>query len=162
MRRRFAWQRSHRMTVEQECDRLLEEYSRDFERISNVLDRHFETIHDRAQLLLSICGVLISASVLVTTGRFIGGRIKFAGHQVTGLLLVMAGILDIAAAAIVVGWVLRIRWITRHPGEDVRSWLLSNLAYRDSKARAYRLSTVLVLLSMASYQCAIAIALSSL
>ncbi len=130
----------------------------DFERISDALDRQFRTIHNRAQLILGICGVLISASVLVTTGKLIG-RPQSSNQHAASILFVVAGVLEIAAAAVVVGGVLNIRWITQQPGEDLHTWVTSNLAYRDSKTRAYRAGIILVLLSMISYQTAIAIAL---
>ena len=56
-----------------ECDRILRVYGASaVEQIVGALDRQFRIIHNRAQLLLGICGVLISASVLVTTGKIIG------------------------------------------------------------------------------------------
>jgi hypothetical protein len=76
-----------------------------------------------------------------------------------GPVLAVAGALVIAAACTVVVGVLSVRWITQQPGADLRAWVLSNLAYRDHKTRAYRVGTVLVLLSTLFYQTAIAIAL---
>jgi hypothetical protein len=151
------------LTREQECDRILAHYGPDgFEPISEALDRQFRTIHNRAQLLLGVCGILISASVLVTTGRLIGPRPIFGHQHVAGVLLFSAGVLDIIAAGIVVAAVLDVRWITRQPGDDLRAWLLSNLAYRDRKTLAYRVAILIVLFSMMSYQGAIAIALLQL
>jgi hypothetical protein len=145
------------LTREKECERIVNSSGlTDFERISEALDRQFRTIHNHAQLLLGVCGVLISASVLVTTGRLIGRRPEFQHQHTAGILLVLAGILDIAAAALVVGSVLNIRWITQQPGDDLHGWVFSNLVYRDRKTRAYRLATRLFLLSIISYQIAVA------
>jgi hypothetical protein len=77
-------------------------------------------------------------------------------------VLVVAGILEITAAAVVVAGVLRVRWITQQPGADLSEWVMSNLAYRDEKVRVYRVAMVLLLLSMVAYQTAIAIALLQL
>lgn len=151
------------LTLEEECDRIVESHGpANFARISEALDRQFRTIHNRAQLLLGICGVLISASVVVTTGRLIGRRPDFQHQHAAGLLLVAAGILEVAAAGVVVGGVLNIRWSTRQPGEELRAWVASNLAYRDRKTRAYQVATLLLLLSMVSYQIAIAIVMLQL
>jgi hypothetical protein len=150
------------LTREDECERIMTAHGSDFERISEALDRQFRTIHNRAQLLLGICGVLISASVVVTTGRLIGRRPEFAHQHVAGVLLVVAGLLEIAAAAVVVGGVLNVRWITQQPGEDLHAWVFTNLAYRDTKTVAYRVATGLILCSMISYQAAIAIAMLQL
>src|SRR5690348_7772644 len=127
------------LTRSAECDRILQYYPEDFDRISEALDRQFRTIHNRAQLLLGVCGVLISATVVVTTGRIIS-RPNFLHHHLTGRLLVVAGALQIAAAAVTVAGVLSVRWITQQPGGDLRGWVLSNLEYRDKKTRAYRMA----------------------
>ena len=151
------------LTREEECERILKSHGpADFERISEALDRQFLTIHNRAQLLLGICGVLISASVVVTTGRLIGRRPEFSHQHIAGIMLVIAGILEIAAAGVVVGGVLHIRWSTQQPGADLAGWVCSNLAYRDKKTLAYRFAIALVLTSMISYQVAIAIAMLQL
>jgi hypothetical protein len=154
--------RYEKLSRDEECERILNVHGPgDFAAISTELNRQFATIHNRAQLLLGICGVLISASVLVTTGRLIG-RPQFLHQRFAGRLLVVAGLLEIAAAAVVVGGVLNVRWITQQPGGDLRAWVLSNLKYRDGKTRAYRLGLVLVLLSMVLYQTAVAVALIQL
>jgi hypothetical protein len=145
-----------------ECDRILQGFgTAAFDRISVALDRQFQTIHNRAQVILGICGVLISASVLVMAGRLIG-RTGLRHHYFPGIMLVVAGVMDISAAATVVAGVLNIRWMTQQPGGDLRAWVLSNLAYRDKKTRAYRFALVLVLLSMMAYQTAIAVTVLSL
>ena len=154
---------SKALTREEECERIVKSHGpAEFERISEALDRQFRTIHNRAQVLLGICGVLISASVLVTTGRLIGPRPEIRHQHAAGLLLVIAGVLEIGAAGTVVGGVLNVRWITQQPGEDLHGWVFSNLAYRDSKTLAYRVAIALILLSMISYQVAIAIAMLQL
>ena len=63
----------------------------------------------------------------------------------------------------VVAGVMNVRWITQQPGDDLRAWVISNLAYRDSKTLAYqRIGIMLVLLSLTTYQVAVAIALLQL
>ena len=153
--------RFERLPREEECNRILRGHNADFACISDALDKQFRTIHNRAQLLLGICGVLISASVVVTTGRIIG-RPDFLHQHFAGRLLIVAGVLDIASAAVVVANVLSVRWITQQPGADLRAWVLSNLEDRDRKTRAYRIGIFLVLLSMVSYQTAVAMALIQL
>lgn len=147
---------------EAECDRLLWAYKDNVHKIRRALEDQFQALHNRAQILLGICGVLISASVLVTTGRIIG-RPHFQLQHFAGRALVLAGTLDICTAVVIVGGVINLkRWMTQHPGEDLRSWILSTLAYRDRKARAYRVAVYMMLLSMISYQTAVAIALMQL
>ena len=150
------------LTRTEECKRILEGHATDigtanqFDQISVALDRQFGTIHNRAQLLLGICGILISASALVATGRIISGM---AHARTAGLLLVFAGMLEVVAAGVLVGGVLNVRWITQQPGEDLRAWVLANLKYRDAKTRSYRISTAFLLAGMVAYQSAVVIAL---
>src|SRR5215510_2887110 len=87
--------------------------------IQRELEQQFATLHGRAQVLLGICGVLLTASVLITTGRIIG-RGSYTLERVAGWLLALAGMCDIASTAIIVGGVLHIRWLTQEPGEDLR------------------------------------------
>jgi hypothetical protein len=54
------------------------------------------------------------------------------------------------------------RWITQQPGADLRSWILTNLHYRDTKTCAYRIATLLLLLSMVGYLIAVVIAVMRL
>jgi hypothetical protein len=74
------------LTLGEEADRILKS-PRDFELISAALDRQFHTIHNHAQLLLGICGVLITASVLVTSGRLTGRPLFLYRHFAGALLL---------------------------------------------------------------------------
>jgi hypothetical protein len=148
------------VTLAMECERILKVYgSGGYEQISVALDRQFSTLHNRAQLLLTICGVLISASVVVTTGRLLMASPRFTHQRFAGGLLALAGACEIAAAATIVGGVLQIRWITQQPGDDLPTWVSTNLIYRDRKTRAYRWATILVLYSMVAFQLATSLAL---
>lgn len=149
-----------RLTREQECARILANHRPDdFDAIAATLDRQFRTIHDRAHVLLQICAMLVSATILVTTGKLIVTQITTHLQRVVGYLLVAAGALVITAAGVIVGGVLSIRWTTQHPGDDLGAWLMAVLRYRDGKTVAYRVSIALVLASVLAFQSAIAIAL---
>lgn len=107
-------------------------------------------------MLLGICGVLLTASVLITTGRIIGQG-SYALERIAGWFLALAGLCDIASTAIIVGGVLHIRWLTQAPGEDLRAWMMRAIAHRDAKTRAYHVALGVVMLSMAFYQAAVLI-----
>src|SRR5262249_23698501 len=134
----------------EECDRS------DDSAIKRELEQQFATLHNRAQVLLGICGVLLTASVLITTGRIIG-RGDYALERAAGWLLALAGLCDIASTAIVVGGVLHIDWLTQAPGEDLRDWMMRAIAHRDTKTRAYHAALGGVMLSMLFYQAAVLI-----
>jgi hypothetical protein len=162
-----------KLSHEEECRRILGAHSTEVEvtqpdprevhlmdQISVQLDRQFATIQNRAQLLLGLCGILISASVLVASVRIMNSHLQ---HQaLAGGLLVTAGSFEIAAAWFLVWRVLEVRWMTQQPGTSLDEWILTNLRYRDQKTRAYRVSTALVLFGMIAYQVAVAIAVLDL
>lgn len=145
----------------EERDQLIELYRADGSAIWHELEEQFKTLHGRAQVLLGICGVLITASVLITTGRIIGKGSLTLAHA-AGLFLALAGMCDLAATAIIVGGVLQIRWLTQSPGEDLRGWTMRAIAHRDAKTRAYHVALVITMLSMLFYQGAVLIAVVQL
>lgn len=138
-----------------ECERILRIYGDDFERLSVMLDRQFQMMHARAAVLLGICGVLISATSVLQLFM-----IRRPARLEQAALLLGGGMALLAATIIVVG-VLRIRWITDQPGEDVPTWLLSNLSHRDRKTRAYHLGAAAMVVSMLLYELSVVSALLS-
>lgn len=147
-----------RLTREQEADRFLKLYESDHpDQINHALDVQFRLMHNRAQVLLAICGVLLSTSVILMTGKLIG-RPELVNREVVRILLIAAGTAEIAAAGTVVGGVLNVQWSSQLPGDNIRDWILSRLRYRDSKTNAYRVAILLILLSMVLFQSAATIA----
>ena len=62
---------SRRLTREEECDRILMVCGADHpERVAKALDVQFRILHNRAQVLLATCGVLLSTSVVLVTAKF--------------------------------------------------------------------------------------------
>lgn len=146
-----------RLSREQECERILKACGAEPREVFFVLERQFRLLHNRAQVLLGICGVLVSTSIVLMTGKILG-RPRLAYHDIIIPLLVGAAAAEITAAAIVVGGVLRIRWITELAGDDIRAWVMTALGYRDSKASAYRASIIVLLFSMLLFQIAATLA----
>ena len=139
----------------EECEQLIEVHRSEPE-LRGEVAQQFTTLHGRAQVLLGICGVLLTASVLITTGRIIGHG-TYVLERVAGMLLALAGLCDIVATGIVVAGVLHIRWLTPRHGEDLRTWIMRALAHRDAKTRAYHAALAAVILSMLFYQAAVLI-----
>jgi hypothetical protein len=137
----------------EECDRILSVCGDHIERIVGMLDLQFRLIHNRAQILLAMCGVLISTSVVLMTGKLLG-RMDLAHQSLLATILAGAGIAEVVAAAIVIVGVLNVRWATQIPGDNLRAWILASLAYRDDKTRAYRRAISLVLVALLFYQIA--------
>jgi hypothetical protein len=139
-----------------ECTQLIEQHGADRAELRRVLDDDFKTLHSRAQLVLGICGVLLTSSVLITTGRIIG-KGSFMLARVAGWSLAAAGLCDIISTAIIVAGVLHIKWLTSKPDEELRAWLTRAIAHRNRKTRAYHAALGIVLLSMFFYQAAVLI-----
>jgi hypothetical protein len=136
-----------------EADRILRYYGGDaFPEIMAMLERQFVVLHNRAQVLLGLCGIVVT-----TTG--FSGRLV-AGTNAAAQWLIIAGVaLVLCAAAIVVWGVLHLYWLTMQPGDSTRAWLLSSLAYRDRKTRAYRIGISLLLAGLTAYAAALSIML---
>lgn len=137
-----------------ECERIIREYNGRFEPIMVMLERQFAVLHNRAQVLLTLCGIVIS-----TTG--FSGRI-IAGTNSLAQVLIIGGVGLVLIAAVVVSWgVLHLRWLTLQPGDTVDQWLAVSLSYRDFKTTAYRVSLVVLLIGLTLYCGAIAVMLAN-
>lgn len=141
------------LSASEEADRILSFYGeKNFEPIMAMLERQFVVLHNRAQVLLGLCGVVIT-----TTG--FSGRL-IAGTNLHAQVLIILGLAFALASATVVVWgVLHLRWLTMQSGDDVRSWLDTSLAYRDGKTRSYRIAIVLMLIGLVFYAASIALML---
>jgi hypothetical protein len=141
------------LTRDQECARILQQFGPDrVEAIMAMLERQFTVLHNRTQVILGLCGIVIT-----TTG--FSGRI-IAGTNLAAQVLIINGIaLVLLAAAVVVWGVLHLRWLTQQPGDDVKTWLMTTLAYRDRKTDSYRVGVALLLVGLTLYVAALAIML---
>ena len=141
------------LTRDEERARILREYADGgLPEMMAVLERQFAVLHNRAQVLLGLCGVIIS-----TTG--FSGRLV-AGTNVYAQWLIISGVAFVLLAAAVVCWgVLHLRWLTMQIGADTAAWLATTLRYRDTKTNAYRAGLLLMLVGLALYAGAIAIML---
>jgi membrane-bound ClpP family serine protease len=141
-----------RISRQQEVARLRKEYDASFPRTMELLERHFAVLHNRSQVLLTLCGIVIS-----TTG--FSGRL-IAGTNATAQALIVVGVVLILLSAVMVCYaVLHLRWLTIQAGDSFDTWLENSLRYRDLKTIAYRASLVVMLLGMTCYCGAIAIML---
>jgi hypothetical protein len=137
---------------QREVDQLLHIYGKEnLKDIIALMERQFGVLTGRAQVLLGLCGIVI------TTTGFSGRAIASTGPMaqwliVGGIFLVLAG-----AAAIVWG-ILQLNWITQFvETADIRPSLLRMLAYRDRKTRAYRLGLILLVMGLTLYVSAISL-----
>ena len=159
---RAVWkERVERETREQECERIIAAYEGDRVAIFAALESHFHTLQNRAQVILGICGVLLTASVLMMTGKLIVAGRDMPQLFLASRLLITAGVLDVLSGAIAVAGVLRIRWVTP-PTRELHAWVSARLAHRARKTRALHVSITLLVTSMILYQAAAALLLVQL
>ncbi|MFT5423848.1 MAG: hypothetical protein ACI89L_001639 [Phycisphaerales bacterium] len=136
-----------------EIDHMISLFGTDAKGLYAVLEKQFSVLMTRAQVLMGLCGVVIT-----TTG--FSGRI-IAGTSDLAQWLIISGIsLTLAAAAVVVFGVLPLKWLTQQPGNTTDEWLAESLRYRDSKLRHYRVGVVLMLAGLTLYVAAIALMLA--
>lgn len=140
-------------TPNPEIEHMITLFGDDARGLYAVLERQFSVLMTRAQVLMGLCGVVIT-----TTG--FSGRI-IAGTSTLAQWLIISGIsLTLAAAAVVVFGVLPLRWLTQQPGNTTEAWLAESLRYRDRKLKHYRVGVVLMLAGLAVYVAAIALMLA--
>ena len=138
------------LTRAEEARRILDHYGKDeFILIMEMLERQFTVLHNRAQVLLGLCGIVIT-----TTG--FSGRIIANTDKLAQLCIVVGVFLVLIAAAVVVWGVLHLRWLTIQPGESTEQWLHTCLTYRDRKTNSYRVGIALLLIGLTFYVIAIA------
>ncbi|MBI4576202.1 MAG: hypothetical protein HY722_08075 [Planctomycetes bacterium] len=136
-----------------EARRLLDLYrDRGQGALVELLERQFTVLHNRAQVLLGLSGVVITTTGF--SGRLIAGTSRLAQ-----CLIILGVGTTLVAAAVVVWGVLHLHWLTQQPGAAPEEWLDACLAYRDRKTRAYRLGIVLLMAGLATYVGAIGIML---
>ena len=144
----------NRLSFSQEADRILHEYDGKLADIMAMLERQFAVLHNRAQVLLTLCGIVIS-----TTG--FSGRLV-AGTNQTAQACIIAGVGLILLSAIVCSWgVLHLRWLSMQKGTDTRAWLESSLRYRNVKTTSYRVAVVIMLFGLTTYCIALGIMLAN-
>jgi len=141
-----------RITLDDECARIAREFDSSFASTMTMLERQFTVLHNRAQLLLTLCGIVIS-----TTG--FSGRVIAGTNSVAQWLIIVGIGLVLLSAVVVVSGVLHLRWLTLQPGENYVAWLHESLSYRDKKTGWYRAGIVLMLIGLTFYVAAISVML---
>ena len=124
----------------------------DLLQLHNLLDRQFTVLQTRAQILVSIAGIVVTVTGF--SGRII------AGTHWLGQGLVIAGLATVIAAAVyLVVRVLRIRWLTALLAEASAVALEQILYQRELKLTAYRRGGAILIIGLILYGAAISIML---
>ena len=123
--------------------------------------RTYELLQQQLSVLVLRTQVMLSLSGIVITVTGFSGR-AIAQTSPLARLLVAAGILVVLlSAAVAIGGVLRLRWLTQSLGPNAldEAVLVQMIASRDAKARFLNAALVLFVLGFACYCVAIALML---
>ncbi len=132
-----------------EAERILKWAKGDAGRAFDMVEQQLSVLVMRAQVMLSLSGIVI------TVTGFSGRAIAQSGRLAQ--VLVAAGIIVVLlSAAIAIGGVLRLRWLTQELSDDVLDTLGRMLRIRDEKSKSLSFALVLFVLGFACYCVAIA------
>jgi len=132
-----------------EADHILKLCLGDHLRAYQVVERQLSLLALRAQVLLSLAGIFITATGL--SGRSIAETSHAARLCVAGGIVVV-----LAAAVVALGGVLRLRWLSQEIDDEPVVTLLRGLEVRDRNSRSLRVALALFVAGFSLYCVAIA------
>jgi hypothetical protein len=137
------------MTAREEAERILKFTGADHFGALQVLERQLGVLVLRTQVLLSLCGIVITVTGF--SGRAI------AQTSFSARLCISLGIFVVlSAAATAIGGVLRIKWLTQVATDDALQTLVNAIEVRQQKAKYLAVSQILFVAGFALYCAAIA------
>ena len=143
---------SQLLDCETEAARILAMCGNNLQASMAVVERQFNTLHNRAQVLFSFCGIVITVTGF--SGRLIAGTSGLAqGLSIAGLAVV------VACAFYMFHSVMTLRWATQRLAEDNLETILRVLRRRNLKTSAYRRGGYILFVGIILYGLAIAIML---
>jgi len=132
-----------------EANRILGLTGKDSLAAFQVIERQLGVLVLRTQVLLSLCGIVI------TVTGFSGRAIAQTG--LSARLSISSGIFVVLAAAAVAIWgVLRLQWLTQIATDDPLETLVRAIEIRDRKSRFLGFAQVLFVIGFSLYCAAIA------
>lgn len=135
-----------------EARRILEMCGNSLGEAMAVLERQFTTLHNRAQVLFSFCGVIVTVTGF--SGRLIAGTNRAAQ------ILIVAGLaVVIACAFYVYHKVMTLRWATQRLSSSSEETMIRVIERRNLKTAAYKRGGYLLFVGIILYGAAIAIML---
>lgn len=140
------------MNSEEEAGRILDTCEGSFLQAMSLVERQFNVLHSRAQVLFSFCGIIITVTGF--SGRLIAATNRPAQ------ILVVAGLATVIACAFYLFHnVMTLRWTTQRLEPDGRRSLIRMLQWRDHKTAAYRKGGYILFAGLLLYGAAIGIML---
>lgn len=140
------------MTPEREAQRILTITDGDLFKSLELLAGQLNVLQTRAQVLMSLAGVVITVTGF--SGRLIAARDPIAQACIVG------GVFLVLASAIYVFLrVMGLRWVTQGLEDEPATALTAVIRRRNARTQAYRIGGILLFLGFALYCTAVAILL---
>jgi hypothetical protein len=131
-------------TIKDETREIIRFFDGDKINIQRTLENQFAVLYQRSQVLLSLCGIIISVtgfsgkSIVVTS---------FASR-----LLLISGLLFVLLSGIITIWgVLRFKWITQWNEESLSNFVSNVIERRDRKTLYFKIALILLLIGLTLY-----------
>lgn len=138
----------------------MSETKREAERIFELCEKNslkaFEMVHGQMGVLVLRTQVMLSLSGIVITVTGFSGRAIAETSEVARYSIVAGLCLVLLAAAVAVGGVLRLKWLTQTLADDPLESIRRAIAIRDRKSRFLSIALVLFVLGFALYCLAVA------
>ena len=140
------------MDSQTEASRILEMCEGNLKQAMEVLERQLNTLHGRAQVLFSFCGIVVTVTGF--SGRLI------AGTNATAQAFIVAGLAVVIACALYIYHsVMTLRWTTQRLDRSPERTVLKIIERRNVKTTAYRRGGYLLFLGLILYSVAVGIML---
>jgi hypothetical protein len=141
-----------RATREEETRHLIALYEGDAAKIMGAIESQLNILAARAQTLLSLAGIT------VTVTGFSGASIARTG-KLAAILLVSGLAVVLAAAAVAMVGILRVRWVTSLPPSSLEATVDNALDVRDTKTASFSAALRLLVVGLMLYGASVALLL---
>jgi len=140
------------MISKEEAAKILSLTNQDMLKALELLEKQLNTIHARAQVLMSLAGIVVTVTGF--SGRLI------AATSLTSQILVIAGLITVLTSAVwVFSRVMGIKWVTTGLTENAAESVQKIIERRNRKTRAYSRGGVILCVGLLLYSIAFAMML---
>jgi hypothetical protein len=140
------------MTAKEEANNILSLTKNDMLKALELLEKQLNTLHLRAQVLMSLAGIVITVTGF--SGRLI------AATSPISQILVISGLATVLTSAVwVFSQVMGIKWVTMGLTENAAESLEKIIERRNRKTRAYSQGGVILCVGLLLYAIAFAMML---
>ena len=140
------------MTTKEEAQKIHQLCGKDLLKSLEILERHLNTLHTRAQVLISLAGIVVTVTGF--SGRLI------AGTNLSAQILIISGLAIVLLSAVfVTRKVMRVKWVTTDIQDDSIETLETVINRRNQKTKAFYTGGIILSFGLFLYCTAISIML---